>query len=133
MTNTQDKTPAPVAAGTGENENLGRDIPMSTNSTPCTTVDAKTDAGTTKPRTWHHSAGVTDDGRARGLCGWTSRSNYLRARSMAAATATGSASIECRDCREIMEMQHKAVLRRERAEAIAELILRRLEDQEADR
>lgn len=115
MTSTQ-KNLAPAATGDQANEKLPTAI-STTNDTP-------------KHRTWHIHVGNTEDGLAKGLCGWESKPGF-RTSDAPHVPVDHCIPVECPDCAALASMQNPAVQRRKRAEAITEFVLRYLDDQEA--
>lgn len=83
-----------------------------------------------KYRTWHVHAGATDDGLAKGLCGWVSPGRDFLTSSTGPKTPDECIPRKCPDCAAIVEMQRAAVNRRARAEAITEMVMRHLENGE---
>ena len=114
--NTHDKAPAGATNTDQGNENLCTGI-STTDPTPKPRINPKT--GKPKRRTWHLNAGTTDDGRAKGLCGWVSRPAPLTAPSTSLPAEANIITVKCPDCAEIVRMQQAAVRRRQRAEKIA--------------
>lgn len=91
----------------------------------------QTSDDTPKRRTWHIDAGRTDDGRVRGLCGWESKPVFWVS-DAPLVPVDHCTPVECPDCRALASMQNPAVQRRKRAEAIAEFVLRYLDEKEAE-
>lgn len=117
MTGTQ-KNLAPAATGDQANEKLPTAI-STTNDTP-------------KYRTWHIHAGNTDDGLAKGLCGWIAKPGFRTTSGSPDVKIDHCIPVECPDCRALASMQNPAVQRRKRAEAITEFVLRYLDEKEAE-
>lgn len=127
-----ENSPAPVAAGTGENEKPGEDI--SVNDIAAQTTDSTSPAPAEENpghRTWHIVAETTDDGRPHGLCGWMASPSRpsLRTADMGTDTAIPR---HCPACQVIADMQDAAARRRQRAEEITQLVLAHLDEFEEE-